>query len=461
MSRLDLSGLFKRNIRSVSLFGLGRSARALLPYLLHSGYRVRIRSDVDIDKSTLPQGIRCFVGDNALSSVDEDVMILSPSVRRDRFTADVIGKGVILTSDAELFFKSFRGKSFAISGSDGKSTSSTMLYEILSAGGSAHLIGNIGVPMTPTLLSENVERAVCEISSFSLQYDDVHPYRATVTNVKRNHLNWHKDFQEYTEAKVRLLSSALGFSVNLDDAITHPLSRLSSCYAVYSLKHGYRDLLREHGDKVIFSTSDEGILRNGSLIIPKKLISGYTEYNIYNLLSALSLADGEYDESSLCSAIAAHKALPHRCESFLTARGIRFIDSSIDTSPDRTSATLSALSGSLILLLGGKSKGESYSSLLHEIDGKCKAVFVFGEAREKIKSELCGTAVPILLYDSMCDAALAALSGAMPGDTLLLSPASTSFDEFSSFEERGNKFKAIIKDAIGQENTGDKNEKVI
>ena len=138
---------------------------------------------------------------------------------------------------------------------------------------------------------------------------------------------------------------------------------------------------------------------------------------------------------------------------------MRFIDSSIDTSPDRTSETLSALSGNIILLLGGRSKGESYSSLLPIIEEKCKSVIAFGEARDKIMSDLCGDDLSVTVRKTMREAALLGLSRAVAGDTLLLSPASTSFDEFSSFEERGDIFKKIIKDAVRQENTGDKNEK--
>lgn len=460
MSGLDLSGLFKRKIRSVSLFGFGRSAASLIPHLISSGYSVTVRDDRRIIASEMPSGVRCLLGDRSLESPTEDIMIISPSVRRDRIISMGLDKKMILTSDTEIFFKSFPGKSFAISGSSGKSTSSTLLYELLSAEGDAHLIGNIGVPMTHELLTKDITRAVCEVSSFNLQYDEIRPYRATVTNIKRNHLNWHRDFDEYIMSKERLLSSSLEFSINCDDEITKDLAAHFSCYACYSLNFDYNSLHKLHKSKILFTRSQDGIMRNDRLILPLSYIGGYTEYNIYNLLSALSLADGEYDDISLPEIISSHRSLSHRCEEFLRARGVRFIDSSIDTSPDRTYETLSALDGEIILLLGGRSKGESYSHLVSVIKKKCKAVFVFGEARDKILSDVAGCDVPVESYVTMREAVTAAFTTAAAGNSLLLSPASTSFDEFSSFEERGDTFKSIIKDALGQENTGEKNEKV-
>ena len=457
MSVFDLSGSFKRSIRSVSLFGWGRSAMALLPHLLNEGYRVTVRDDGIRLGGSILKGVMRRLGSTAGDSIDEDIMIVAPSVRRDRFCA--LPPNTILTSDADIFFRMFCGKSFCISGSSGKSTSSTYLHEILSSSGDSHLIGNIGVPMTDTYLTESISRAVCEISSFNLQYDSITPYRAAITNIKRNHLNWHKDFDEYIDAKLKLLRSALYLTVNLDDEITKGFVDFSACYACYSLNFDYNSLHKLYKDKIIFTNSEYGIMRNDTVIIPRDMISDLPKHNIYNLLTALSLADGEYDIADLKEVIKSHRSLSHRCEQFLEKDGVRYIDSSIDTSPDRTIATLDALDGNIILLLGGKSKGESYSSLAPHINGKCKRVLCFGEARDKITKELAILDAPISSHATMREATLAALSYVTFGDALLLSPASTSFDEFCSFEERGEIFKTIVKNAVRQENTGDKNEK--
>ena len=457
MSVFDLSALFKRSIRSVSLFGWGKSSMSLLPHLLNAGYRVTVRDDSIKLGGSIPNGVICRLGNAAQDSINEDIMIVSPSVRRDRFRT--ISANTILTSDADIFFRAFCGKSFCISGSSGKSTSSTYLHEILSSSGDSHLIGNIGVPMTDALLSESISRAVCEISSFNLQYDGITPYRAAITNIKRNHLNWHKDFDEYIDAKLGLLRSALCFAVNLDDEITKSFAGFYACYSCYSLNFDYYSLHNLYKDKIIFTNSEYGIMRNDSVIIPRDTIFGLPKYNLYNLLTALSLADGEYDIADLKEIIKSHRSLSHRCEQFLATGGVRYIDSSIDTSPDRTMETLDAIDGNIILLLGGKSKGESYSPLLPIIRKKCKRVFCFGEARDKITEELATLYPPISSHATMREATLSALSHAASGDALLLSPASTSFDEFCSFEERGEIFKTIVKNAVRQENTGDKNEK--
>ena len=457
MSLFDLSEVFKKRIRTVSLFGFGKSAMALLPHLTFAGYDVTVRDDSTKCDALIPRDIKRRLGHSSEDGIDEDLMIIAPSVRRDRFNK--LRKSTILTSDTDIFFRLFTGKSFCISGSSGKSTSSTYLHEILSSSGNSHLIGNIGAPMTDALLCGGISRAVCEISSFNLQYDNIIPYRATVTNVKRNHLNWHKDFDEYIDAKLRLLRSALSFTVNCDDIVTRDFAVLSDCYACYSLDFDYNSLHKLYKDKIIFTSSENGILRNDVLIISSDMIKKLPRYNVYNLLSALSLADGEYDASALSDVIRAHKALSHRCEEFLSLAGVRYIDSSIDTSPDRTAETLLSLKGDIILLLGGRSKGESYSRLAPIIKEKCKTVLCFGEARGKIREDLSSIDIPISSHKTMREAALIGMSRAALGDTLLLSPASTSFDEFCSFEERGDTFKKIIKDAARQENTGDENEK--
>ena len=461
MSILDLSGLFNRRIRSVSLFGFGKGASSLIPHLLTSKYEVSVRDDRRDIGASLPSGVKPLLGDAALSEPYPDLMIISPSVRRDRLFDLGLHKQAIMTSDTDLFFRLYKKKSFAISGSSGKSTSATLLYELLSTSGSSQLVGNIGVPMTDAYLRENITRAVCELSSFNLQYDDVHPSRAAITNIKRNHLNWHRDFAEYKESKLRLLYSASRFSVNLDDESTSALALNSDCYACYSLKFDYQGLHNVYKDKIVFTKSEDGIFKNDTLILPARFLSGYAKYNIYNLLCALSLAEGEYDDSALCDVVSSHRSLSHRCECFMCLGGIKFIDSSIDTSPDRTYETLSSLSDRVLILLGGRSKGESYAPLSGLIKRKCKTVVAFGEAAEKISAEIFPFIgdIPTATFKTMREAALYAIFLANDGDTVLLSPASTSFDEFASFEQRGDTFKQLINDAFRQKNIGEHNEK--
>ena len=449
MKKLNLFAVFGREVKRVSVFGAGRTCDALIPLLLHSGYELTVRDDRPNLPQPLKSGVRYLLGKDSLSDVNEDLMILSPSVRRDRFFDLGIEKRTLLTSDAEIFFKSFKGKSFAVSGSSGKSTTSRFLYEFLSTGGSTHLIGNIGVPMTPTLFSSDIENAVCEISSFNLQYDEIRSYRALITNIVPNHLNWHRDLNEYTEAKRRLLYGAVEFMVNFDDEATREFAAYSQAFALYSLKFDYGTLKKTYKDKIIYTLSDFGIMRCGEPLIPRALLSHFARYDLYNLLAALSLSDGYRDDTRLFDALLSHKSLPHRNECFLTHRGVRFVDSSIDTSPDRTYETLSATDGQVVLLLGGRSKGEGYGMLLPLILEKCPLVFAFGEAREKIKRDLYCPALSgrFMECESFYEAVLSAIRLCGDGMTLLLSPASTSFDEFSSFEERGCVFKKIVKNA--------------
>ena len=236
----------------------------------------------------------------------------------------------------------------------------------------------------------------------------------------------------------------------MDDEILREYASLSSAFSLYSLRRDYDSLRRIYPDKVIYTLCDSGIMRCGELIIPREAISGYATHDVYNLTSALALSDGERDDAFLPEALASHKPLSHRCEKFLESGGVTYIDSSIDTSPDRTLETLSSLrGGDIILLLGGKSKGESYATLTRAILEKCKGVIAFGEARDGILADF-GDAFPfkIQTLSTLHDATRYAMGMLSAGDTLLLSPASTSFDEFSSFEERGNFFKDLVKNAV-------------
>ncbi len=441
MGMLDslLSGKYKK----VGFFGLGKSNIAIMK-MLPSETEIVLRSDREID---LPCGdvsiTRFFTGGSALKGLDEDVLILSPSVRRDR--PELIAaseRGVILTSDAELFFENVAAPVFAVSGSDGKSTTATLVSLLLRQRfPSVCLCGNIGVPMVATL-GESHDAFVCELSSFQLTYIEPTVTRAALTNITPNHLNWHKDYGEYRSVKMKLLNRAEATVLSADCEEGYRAAKAHPCFGITSTSRNYRSLKSEILAEIYYTVEDGCICKNGLPVFPKSVIKRREPHNIKNLLTALALTDG-YVTAGYARAVAENfTGLPHRCETVLVKDGIEYVNSSIDTTPARTAQTIMSLDRPLTLLLGGRSKGVGFDPLIAPIKKYAVCVILFGECAEEIEATL-SSYTNTIRFSHFSEAVDYALKSIKSG-TLLLSPAATSYDEFSSFEERGDLFKKCV-----------------
>ncbi len=386
-------------------------------------------------------------GEDYLRDITEDALILSPSVRPD--LAPLLAaraRGVRLLSDAEIFFTDTRADCFAVSGSDGKSTTTALLSHLLSASLKKEVpaVGNIGRALTP-LLSQNHAAYAVELSSFQLFHYAPKTRRAVITNLTENHLNWHKDMAEYAAAKARLYESTEEAALCLDETGSEALLKKAP-FSVYSLTKSEKELAKCKC-QFAYYIKNSAVFENGKKFFPLSLFSLRGEYNLYNLLAALATAAGFLSEEGAHS-VKDFKALPHRCEPIGELSGIRFFDSSIDSSPSRTAKTLATFSDPVVLLLGGLGKGCSIEPLLPEVLRRCRAVIGFGPFGKEALRFLADAGYTGLLSEPLPyleDAVAEAFRIAQRGDAVLLSPAATSYDEFDNFSERGKAFCRLVR----------------
>ncbi len=428
--------------KKIGIVGLGRSNRALLT-LLPRDARLTLYSDAEI--GDVPDNftrVRC--GGGALSDIDEEVLILSPSVRRERRElAEAIERGVRVTSDCELFFEGVKAPVIAVSGSDGKSTTATLTHMLLTESGVlSRLIGNIGVPMTPSLDGE-CDVYVAELSSFMLRYISPRLHRAALTNLTPNHLDWHSSYEEYVAAKLGIYGNAMGRVAFIGSREIDRYLREGGAFAIacHELSYGAARLLY-HAEHYV--TLEGGyILLDGARLLHREQIRARGEHVVKNFMCAVALTAEYADREAIRRVAESFTGLAHRCETVAVRDGVEFIDSSIDTTPARCAATLYSLDKRVVLILGGRSKGLSYEPLVEAAKKYVRRAVIYGEARDEIYAALSGV--------TRCDAAtdfgravLSAAECAEGGGAVLLSPAATSYDAFKSYEERGEKFKEII-----------------
>ena len=522
-------------VRRVGFLGLGASCRSLLS-MLGKDVLVTLRTDGVLDPSLIHEGCpveRIFESERALCDIDEQVLFLSPSVRRDRpELVSAVKKGTRLCSDHELFFEAVRAPVIAISGSSGKSTTAYLTaalinggenkngtvapegeiasgddnigkdprcykiasaddnigkdprcykiasandnigkdprcYKIASGEGKieeayhnrqvstrksesyAVLCGNIGKPMLESVTG-SAGLYVAEMSSFMLMSHKAEVHRSAITNITENHLDWHRTFEEYKRAKLSLLSLSKEIVINADDpALSRFVGKNRRIFGVFSTRLPLFELLKHHKAKHYMTLESGFICHNGEKIIDTVPLVRNEEHNIANMMCALLLSEGYSKRSKIGEVLSAFCGLPHRCETVATEFGVSFINSSIDTTPERTRATLLPFKGSVVLLLGGHGKGLSYEPVISAAKGRVRLALCFGEDGEKIADALSGH-INARYCGGFSEAVLEACALSKQGDTVLLSPACTSYDEFSSFEERGEKFKQIVLSYIGE-----------
>lgn len=432
----------------VGFFGLGTSSTALLEFLPIEKCRVTLRSDKEINWSAIPCGAkieRIFMGPSACTDIDEDVLIFSPSVRRDRPELESAkARGVIFTSDAELFFSRTNKPVFAVTGSDGKSTTATLISRLLTAGGTENaLIGNIGQPMLPSI--NDTDTFVAELSSFMLSYLKPKAIRGCITNITPNHLNWHKSYEEYKKTKILLTKHSNEFVISDD------LMDLSGAYGIISDEQNFYNLKKKYSAKIYITVEDGYILRNGEKIIETRKIKRNEKHNLKNAMMAIAMTDGYVSDRQIACVLSDFGGLAHRCEKVLSVGGIDFFDSSIDSTPKRTAMTLESFGRRVVVILGGRSKGLDFKELLPSLKKYAEKVIVTGENAKEI-FECVGMETDAVIIPDFETAVIMGKKLAKEVGALLLSPASTSYDLFNNYAERGDRFKSILQKSSRNEN---------
>ncbi len=430
-----------KNIRRVGFFGFGRSNLGVKEYLDREfpGLEYILRCDREVSTEGFDR-VRC--GADAYGVPYEDVVFISPGARRDREGfVKMESRGVILSSDAELFIESASMPVFAVSGSDGKSSTTTMAASILNA----PAIGNIGVAMSPLLLKDNIECAVAELSSFQLLWHSPRVRRAVITNISPNHLDWHRSYEEYISAKENLLREAEERVFNLECKVSREMIGRYRADIVYSTKMCSKEM-RKHVNADAYIGVDDGYIEaNGVKILHTGAVKLKNAHTLTNLVCAIALTYGYATNEDVERVARGFCGLAHRCEEVGCFGGVRYIDSSIDSTPKRTATTLNSLSGEWIVILGGRNKGLDYREIVEPLRARSCLAVLTGESGKEIAKVLCGTGIEYIYEPDFDVAVRIAVSESVGMEGVILSPASTSFDRFRDFEERGNYFKELIR----------------
>ena len=438
----------KRNSLRIGIYGYGKSTHSVLALLDEEkiNYKLTYRSDND-DIPHLYNIERVFTKGNALSEINEDILFLSPSVRRDKteFT-EAIKKGVIISSDADIFSQYTKQRMFAVTGSDGKSSTTELINSILNHSGKRALsCGNCGVPFTSVMKEDAI--VVAELSSFQLMYTEFSPERALITNITPNHLNWHKDFSEYANSKITLFKNARFRTIDADCDTTRTLSNNYKINSCATLKYNFDEITKIIKADYYLTRKNDIILLNGEHLFTYRNAKRQEEYNIKNFMLAAATLINEVSADDIESVISDFSGLPHRAEKFFTNEKISYINSSIDSTPTRTLSTLKSIENKPIaLIICGVGKGLDLSEFIKELPSLTKGAVLFGQFGEEVGELLkkMHKDYKFVFVSDMKEAIDAAENILGDEGYVLLSPAATSFDMYKNFEERGNDFKNIV-----------------
>jgi UDP-N-acetylmuramoylalanine--D-glutamate ligase len=439
--------------KTVLIVGFERTGEALCRFLLERGARVRVTEKKPAEafgEKLRPFAERGVVfetgGHRPASFLEADLIVPSPGVPPIAEILAAREKGVPVLSEIELAYLFLRGKIVGITGSNGKSTTTTLIHRILKdAGLKAHLAGNIGTPLVSFVdRSRDDDIYVTEISSFQLEYTErFTPAVAAFLNVSENHIDWHGTFDGYFAAKKKLILRQGPGDVsvlNRDDARVWGLAGEAS-----SRVHGFSRKRRLARGAFL----DDGwvVVREGApeKVVPASRIPLPGAHNLENVLAAALVGRllGVIP-ASMRRTILAFRGLEHRLEDVLAVRGVRFVNDSKATTVDAALKAMASFDRPIVLVLGGRGKGGDFSPLRPMVRKRVRSVILVGEAADKIEKAL-GGVVPVVRAANYRQVVRLAFGQAVRGDIVLLAPACTSWDMFKDFEERGRTFKREVR----------------
>lgn len=438
--------------KRIGVIGAGISNMPLIRMLRDAGIQVTVHDKKTPDKladvyATLAtMGVDFALGESYLEALDEDVIFRTPGVH-PRFLAEAQRDGSEITSEMELFFTVCPCPIIGITGSDGKTTTTTLVSEILRhAGYKVHIGGNIGAPLLPCVPDmKESDLAVVELSSFQLMGMKRSPHIAAITNLTPNHLDYHRDFEEYVQAKTAIFANQNETDrliLNLDDAVTRaldvPKARAWYISKQQPLRRGV--VLRDNIIEIVSDGVSRPLMSAADIRIPGA-------HNVYNMMMAAAIVQDYASDDDIRAVATTFGGVEHRIEFVREINGVKYYNDSIASSPTRTIAGLNSFQQKVILIAGGYDKHIPYDVLGEPICSHVKTLIVTGATAEKILD--CVTAVPgerpeTIKVDDLEHAVQEASHIAQTGDIVLMSPASASFDRFKNFMERGNLFKALV-----------------
>lgn len=438
--------------KKIAVLGLGVSNRPLVRLLLDFGCQVTgcdktPREKLDGEVLELEKaGCTLHVGENYLDGVEADVVFRTPGMHpANPAIQALVSRGAQVTSEMEVFFEVCPCTILAVTGSDGKTTTTTLVSEMLKAEGkTVWLGGNIGTPLLPLVRQmQPSDFAVVELSSFQLMDMKRSPARAVITNLAPNHLDIHKDMAEYVQAKTNIFryQDENGILIlNADNPITAAFR--GNGKTLFFSRQKEADVCLVDG---VICRHGEKVLKTSEILIPGV-------HNVENYMAAIAMVDGLVSDETIRQVARTFGGVEHRIELVRVKDGVRFYNDSIASSPSRTIAGLRSFPEKVILIAGGYDKHIPYDVLGPEICAHVKELFLGGATGEKIRQAVisCPEYDPKALEITDCGsfepAVRAAAAAAKAGDVVLMSPASAAFDQFKNFMVRGDFYKKLVKE---------------
>ncbi|MCQ4637195.1 UDP-N-acetylmuramoyl-L-alanine--D-glutamate ligase [Anaerovorax odorimutans] len=452
--RTNLDNIRNKN---VLVIGLGRSGKAAIQAALKLGAKVFVQDskgieEVDPQLLAFLEGwdVTCYFGSNPPDMSIFDMLILSPGVSPElEFIREAKGNGAEIIGELEIAYRIGHGNYIAITGTNGKTTTTTLVGEIFEkAKKKTYVVGNIGVAViSKALTAEEDSWLVTETSSFQLETTRYFkPVVSAILNLTPDHMDRHKTMDNYGNAKAKVFENqdeSQHLVINYDDkacfalaenckAKVVPFSRLEELEFGAFVEDGRIVIRDEDGKMIPFCRADE-------LIIPGS-------HNLENALAAAAVAYfAGIDPDVITQGLREFQGVEHRIEYCGQVDGVRFVNDSKGTNPDASIKAVEAIDGGIILIAGGYDKGSSYEELIQAFDGKVKHLVLLGKTAAKIKetAEKMGFTDSIIVKD-MEECVKEGFRLAEPGDTVLLSPACASWDMYTSFEQRGEHFKNCV-----------------
>ena len=450
------AGLKKKKITVV---GIGVSNTGVIRQMASAGAIVtacdrRSREQLgEICSSLEAQGVTLCLGEDYLDNLDADIIIRTPGLSFYKpQLQEAIARGIVVTSEMEMFFDLCPCPIIAVTGSDGKTTTTTLIAEMLTRQGKkVHLGGNIGRALLPIVGEINrTDYAVVELSSFQLMSMRRSPQTAVILNVTPNHLDVHKNMEEYIAAKENLILHQNAFSravLGADNEITAAMAEKVRGECLFFSR-------KKTLTAGAFATEDGSIwmAHKGQVthVMHTSDIKIPGTHNVENYLAAITALWGVVEPSVMRQVAQTFEGVEHRIEFIRELDGVRWYNDSIATSPTRTIAGLNCFKDKIILIAGGYDKKIPFAPLAPRIMEKVKVLVLLGQTAAKIEEAVVSTpgyetsGLEIIRAESMEDAVLKARDAAKPGDIISLSPACASFDMYPNFEARGRHFKELV-----------------
>lgn len=455
MTKLDE---FKTGVKDkdITVIGIGISNLPLIKYLAELGAHVtacdrRTKDDLGESYKELSEiGVKLNLGGTYLENLSGDIIFKTPGMRYDvPQLLKAKESGSVVTSEMEVFFDVCPSHIIAVTGSDGKTTTTTLIHKMMTnAGYTTWLGGNIGNPLlTDAEKMKKDDWVILELSSFQLHTMRKSPEIAVITNISPNHLDMHKDYQEYIDAKKNIMlyqSADNTLIVNADNEVTSLIGKEAKGRVKYFSRTQKADV---YLDGSIIKRGSDSVLNINDIKIPGM-------HNVENYMTAIAAVQGLVDDKVITDVAKDFGGVEHRIELVRTLDGVRYYNSSIDSSPNRTINTLRVFPEKVIMIGGGKDKGIPYDEIGPSLAEHVKVLILIGATSDKIAEALDneikrsgnGKDIEVIRASTYEDAVNTARSRACEGDVVILTPASTSFDMFRNFEERGNLFKKIVNE---------------